>query len=134
MRSLSFHSCSSVSATSRLLGSTSMKRVDVTPDQATLIDRVASVDGKYFATASGHGFGMAPVMGRALADLTLTGQSDLPITQLGMSRFWGKECEEKQHVALVCRSCSTRSKTGFRACSDYPDVTIRISDGNWRVS
>ncbi|SOE87370.1 sarcosine oxidase subunit beta [Burkholderia sp. YR290] len=61
--------------------------VDVTPDQATLIDRINTVDGMYFATASGHGFGMAPVMGRALADLALTGKSDLPISQLGLSRF-----------------------------------------------
>jgi sarcosine oxidase subunit beta len=61
--------------------------VDVTPDQATVIDRVDSVDGMVVASASGHGFGLAPVIGLALSDLALTGKSSLPISQLGLSRF-----------------------------------------------
>jgi sarcosine oxidase len=41
-----------------------------------------------FATGlSGHGFKFTPVLGEALADLTLAGHSELPIGFLRLSRF-----------------------------------------------
>ncbi len=61
--------------------------VDVTPDQICAIERFSSPDGLIMASASGHGFGMAPSMGRALADLAVQGKTDIPIEELSLARF-----------------------------------------------
>jgi sarcosine oxidase subunit beta len=62
--------------------------IDVTPDQCAIVDRDGP-DGFFFATASGHGFGFSPGVGRALADLVLTGESSIDIRGLGLDRFAG---------------------------------------------
>ena len=61
--------------------------VEVTPDQTCIIDKVSSPDGLIVATASGHGFGLAPSLGKAIAGLALEGKSPIPIDGLGLSRF-----------------------------------------------
>ncbi|ACC73939.1 FAD-binding oxidoreductase [Paraburkholderia phymatum] len=61
--------------------------IDLTPDHSIVIDRVPGPDGMFVSVASGHGFGLAPAIGKALAELTLTGDSTIPIRELGLSRF-----------------------------------------------
>jgi sarcosine oxidase subunit beta len=59
--------------------------IDVTPDQTCIIERLP--EGMIIAAASGHGFGLAPAIGQAIAGLALEGQSPIPIAGLGLSRF-----------------------------------------------
>ncbi|MEZ5925883.1 MAG: FAD-dependent oxidoreductase [Hyphomicrobiaceae bacterium] len=61
--------------------------VEITPDQTTLIERLREPDGMIIATCSGHGFGMAPSMGVALAELALEGRTSMPVGSLGLERF-----------------------------------------------
>lgn len=61
--------------------------VDVTPDQMTIIERLEEPAGLIIAATSGHGFGMAPSMGVALAELALEGRTSMPVTRLGLDRF-----------------------------------------------
>ncbi len=61
--------------------------VEVTPDQTCIVERLAAPDGMIIATASGHGFGLAPSLGQAIAGLALEGRSPHPIEGLGLSRF-----------------------------------------------
>ena len=63
--------------------------VEVTPDHATIIEKVAAPEGLILATASGHGFGLAPAIGKSISDLVVTGRSTTPIAGLGLSRFAG---------------------------------------------
>ena len=60
----------------------------MTPDEHFLIDRHPRFDGVCFAAGfSGHGFKFAPAIGEALADLAVTGRSELPIGFLSLKRF-----------------------------------------------
>lgn len=60
----------------------------MTPDQHFLIDRHPTHAPLIFAAGfSGHGFKFAPVIGEALAELTLDGGTRQPIGFLGLSRF-----------------------------------------------
>ena len=61
--------------------------VDVTPDQACIVQRLSIPEGFIVAVTSGHGFGMAPSIGRAVADLALTGRTAMPIEHLTLDRF-----------------------------------------------
>jgi glycine/D-amino acid oxidase-like deaminating enzyme len=61
--------------------------VEVTPDQTCIIERVPSPEGMIVATASGHGFGLAPSIGKAICGLVLEGRSPIPIDGLGLGRF-----------------------------------------------
>ncbi|MCZ6494017.1 MAG: FAD-dependent oxidoreductase, partial [Planctomycetota bacterium] len=59
-----------------------------TPDSHFIIDRHPAHDRVTLACGfSGHGFKFASVIGEALADLALTGRTDLPIEFLGLGRF-----------------------------------------------
>ncbi|RPI76651.1 MAG: FAD-dependent oxidoreductase, partial [Planctomycetaceae bacterium] len=59
----------------------------LTPDHHFLIDHHPSSDRIIVAAGfSGHGFKFAPVIGQALADLALHGQTNLPIDFLGWNR------------------------------------------------
>lgn len=58
------------------------------PDGHFLIDRHPLDDRVVVATGfSGHGFKFVPVVGEALADLAMTGRTELPIGFLSASRF-----------------------------------------------
>lgn len=61
--------------------------VEVTPDQTCIIERLASPAGMIVATTSGHGFGLAPSVGKAISELALHGKTSMPIESLGLSRF-----------------------------------------------
>lgn len=63
--------------------------VDVTPDQSCIIDRLSAPEGMIVATASGHGFGLAPSIGQAICGLVLDGRSPVSIDGLGLARFAG---------------------------------------------
>lgn len=60
----------------------------MTPDQHFIVDRVEADPRVVFAAGlSGHGFKFVPALGRALADLAIDGQTDLPIGFLSAARF-----------------------------------------------
>lgn len=60
----------------------------LTPDEHFVVDRHPQHAHISFAAGlSGHGFKFTPVLGAALADLALDGQTDLPIDFLSCSRF-----------------------------------------------
>lgn len=63
--------------------------VDITPDTMTLIHAFDTPRGLVAASASGHGFGMAPALGLAISDLALQGRTELPIGDLTLDRFAG---------------------------------------------
>ena len=58
-----------------------------TPDSIPVIGASAA-DGAYHAFGfSGHGFALAPIVGGIIADLVVTGSTDLPIGAFGIDRF-----------------------------------------------
>jgi monomeric sarcosine oxidase len=60
----------------------------MSPDEHFIVDRHPAHPNVVFAVGlSGHGFKFAPVLGRALADLALDGQTLLPIDFLSLKRF-----------------------------------------------
>jgi sarcosine oxidase len=60
----------------------------MTPDEHFLVDRHPHNESVVFAAGlSGHGFKFTSVLGQALADLALNGQTNLPIDFLSLSRF-----------------------------------------------
>lgn len=61
--------------------------IDMTPDQITIIHPFDTPKGLIAASSAGHGFGMAPSLGLALADLALDGRTELPIGDLTLARF-----------------------------------------------
>ena len=64
----------------------------MTPDEHFLIDRHPRHDKVFFtAGLSGHGFKFTSVLGEVMADLSLTGQTQLPVRFLGLKRFSNKE-------------------------------------------
>jgi sarcosine oxidase, subunit beta len=63
--------------------------VEVTPDHATIIERASAPDGLILVTASGHGFGLAPAIGKSICELVVKGRSSVPIDGLSLGRFAG---------------------------------------------
>ncbi len=60
----------------------------MSPDENFLVDLHPShPQVSFVAGLSGHGFKFAPVLGEALADLAMTGRSELPIEFLSIKRF-----------------------------------------------
>ena len=58
------------------------------PDHHFIVDRHPTHERVTIAAGfSGHGFKFAPVIGEALADLSIRRQSDLPIEFLSLKRF-----------------------------------------------
>jgi sarcosine oxidase subunit beta len=61
---------------------------DITPDWNPVIDAAPDVDGLYLAFGfSGHGFKLAPAVGRAFARLVLDEPSDVDLSPYHFSRF-----------------------------------------------
>lgn len=59
----------------------------MSPDAHFIVDRMPQCEHTYIAAGfSGHGFKFAPVLGEALADLAMTGATDLPIAFLSKMR------------------------------------------------
>jgi monomeric sarcosine oxidase len=60
----------------------------MSPDEHFIVDRLPDDPRIAFAAGlSGHGFKFTPVLGQALADLVLDGQTPLPIDFLSLDRF-----------------------------------------------
>jgi monomeric sarcosine oxidase len=60
----------------------------MSPDEHFIVDRHPQHESVIFAAGlSGHGFKFVPVLGRALAELALDGDTDLPIDFLSLERF-----------------------------------------------
>jgi sarcosine oxidase subunit beta len=72
--------------------------VDVTPDTMCAIERFTSPEGLVMASAASHGFGMAPSMGRVLADLALNGKTPIEIEGLSLSRFQGLPPDWRERI------------------------------------
>lgn len=61
--------------------------VEFTPDQMTIIEKFDDPKGLIAAAGAGHGFGMAPANGVALAELALEGTTSAPVGGLKLDRF-----------------------------------------------
>ncbi len=60
----------------------------VTPDGDPILGRVPGKESMFIATGTaGQGILLAPVIGRAIADLVMTGETDIEIGQFGFERF-----------------------------------------------
>ena len=60
----------------------------VTPDGNPILGRVPGKDGLFMATGTGgQGILLAPVVGRAIADLVTTGETGIDIRPFGLERF-----------------------------------------------
>ncbi len=63
--------------------------MDITPDALPVISAVPQHAGLVIGSGfSGHGFGLAPAAGEALADLATAGESDIDLTPFRLSRFF----------------------------------------------
>jgi glycine/D-amino acid oxidase-like deaminating enzyme len=59
----------------------------MTPNEHFIVDRHPFEEGAYFAAGfSGHGFKYAPVIGEALADLAMSGTTELAVDFLGLKK------------------------------------------------
>jgi sarcosine oxidase subunit beta len=64
---------------------------DATPDSQPIVDAVGPDDGLYVAAGfSGHGFMLAPAIGRRLADLALGRTPDPELASFALARFSGE--------------------------------------------
>jgi glycine/D-amino acid oxidase-like deaminating enzyme len=62
--------------------------VETTPDVIPIMGEAESIPGFFIATGfSGHGFGIGPGAGRAMASLLTGAQPDVDISELRLSRF-----------------------------------------------
>ncbi|MAF51932.1 MAG: hypothetical protein CL694_02790 [Chloroflexi bacterium] len=60
----------------------------VTPDAMPILGRAPGLEGAYLATgAEKQGIQISPAMGKAVSDLILRGQTDMPIEDYGAERF-----------------------------------------------
>jgi glycine/D-amino acid oxidase-like deaminating enzyme len=68
----------------------------LTPDENFIVDFHPSHKQVIVAAGfSGHGLKFAPLMGIALADLALKGETSVPIGFLGLNRFFGQASVRK---------------------------------------
>jgi sarcosine oxidase, subunit beta len=72
---------------------------DVTPDHQPILGRVDGYDGLWLAAGfSGHGFMMAPAVGRRLADAITGGVLDSSLQTLSIGRFGGQELQPELQI------------------------------------
>jgi glycine/D-amino acid oxidase-like deaminating enzyme len=63
--------------------------IETTPDVIPVIDQAESLPGFYVATGfSGHGFGIGPGAGKAIAGLLTNTDSGIPLNEFRLSRFF----------------------------------------------
>lgn len=63
--------------------------IETTPDVIPVIDEAPSLPGFYIATGfSGHGFGIGPGAGKAIAGLLTGSDSGIPLQEFRLSRFF----------------------------------------------
>lgn len=84
---------SSVSSVLPFVSQTPIYRIwggllDLTPDALPILDRVPSVNGLYIAAGfSGHGFGIAPAVGEAMASKILGKKTSISLDAFSFERF-----------------------------------------------
>jgi glycine/D-amino acid oxidase-like deaminating enzyme len=60
----------------------------IAPDGDPILGKVPGKEGTFIATGTGgKGILLAPIIGKALADLITTGETDIKIDQFGLDRF-----------------------------------------------
>jgi glycine/D-amino acid oxidase-like deaminating enzyme len=73
--------------------------IDGTPDALPVIDAVDQVSGLVVATGmSGHGFGIAPAVGKIVADLVTCGSSSHDLNPFRLRRFRDGAAKAAQHL------------------------------------
>ena len=73
--------------------------IDGTPDALPVIDAVDQAAGLVVATGmSGHGFGIAPAIGRIVADLVIRGSSGHDLSPFRLRRFREGKARAPQHL------------------------------------
>jgi sarcosine oxidase subunit beta len=73
---------------------------EMTPDDLPIITAMPDHKGLYICAGfSGHGFALAPAIGRLMASLILTGQATHPIDELGLDRFAAGPGHARRHEA-----------------------------------
>jgi sarcosine oxidase subunit beta len=73
---------------------------DVTPDHQPILGTVESLEGLWLATGfSGHGFMMAPAIGRRLADAVVGANKDRCLDEFSLARF--EESELTHELQIV---------------------------------
>ena len=71
--------------------------IETTPDVIPVIDSVNTLPGFYVATGfSGHGFGIGPGAGKAIANLLSGRKSEIDISEFRLSRFFDGSSIEAQ--------------------------------------
>ena len=61
--------------------------VEVSPDHACILERAKAPEGLIIASASGHGIGLAPALGRVIGELALGAAPSIPVESLSLDRF-----------------------------------------------
>jgi len=73
--------------------------IDGTPDALPVLAAVEQPSGLVVATGmSGHGFGIAPVVGRIVADLVTSGGSSYDLNPFRLQRFREGRAKAPQHL------------------------------------
>lgn len=73
--------------------------IDGTPDALPVIDAVDQLSGLVVATGmSGHGFGIAPAVGKIVADLVTSGSSNHDLNPFRLRRFRDGSAKTAQHL------------------------------------
>jgi glycine/D-amino acid oxidase-like deaminating enzyme len=63
--------------------------IETTPDVVPIIDSIADVSGFHVATGfSGHGFGIGPGAGKAIAGMLSGTDTGIDLTDFRLSRFF----------------------------------------------
>ena len=79
---------------------------EMTPDDLPIIEEMPGFEGLFVCAGfSGHGFAMAPAIGRLMSALLLDGQATHPIDELGLGRFAsaGERQAEHEPASLIAR-------------------------------
>ena len=63
--------------------------VEQTPDYSPILDWLESPAGFVIATASGHGFGLCPAIGKVVSERLTKGTSSIPVTTTGQVSMKG---------------------------------------------
>jgi glycine/D-amino acid oxidase-like deaminating enzyme len=73
--------------------------IDGTPDALPILDALDKPNGLVVATGmSGHGFGIAPAVGRVVADLVTSGSSKYDLSPFRLQRFREGKAKAAQHL------------------------------------
>jgi len=62
-------------------------RIDATPDLIPIIDQVKYKNFYLGAGFNGHGFALAPIVGRLMSELAIDGRASLDLNSFRLSRF-----------------------------------------------